>query len=246
MTTPPPQDPGQPPYGDPPYGQPPYGDGPGPTPSPEEPARAPGRRRSRLFSMPDWWAEQPEAPPLTEWAQGVGWSITDGDSAEDAPLVDLIASSPLRLDDYHHARGVVRGQVGSWRMSAFEIVYERGRDRVRRYAVTAAPTLVPLPTLRLVPARFWSHKIGGMMVLPSGDQAFDTRWTLLAGEDSLTARSLLAEPVRALLLASEDRDEIWYGAGHLAITRTDNHYPDLLTWHTQVLSTLLDALSFSS
>ncbi|MGI8626319.1 MAG: hypothetical protein ACR2J5_07090 [Geodermatophilaceae bacterium] len=246
MTTPPPQDPGQPPYGGPPYGGPPYGSGPGPAPGPEEPARVPGRRRSRLFSMPDWWTDQPEAPALTEWAQACGWAVSDGDAAEDAPLVDLIASAPMRLDAYHHARGVVRGQAGSWRMTAFEIVYERGRDRVGRYAVTAALTLVALPTLRLVPARFWSHKIGGMMVQPSGDQAFDTRWTLLVSEDTPMARALLTEPVRALLLASEDRDEIWYGAGHLAIARTDNHHPDLLTWHTQVLSTLLSAVSFGS
>jgi len=197
-----------------------------------------------LFSTPDWWSEQPEAPSLTEWAQGRGWSVSDGNSAEDAPLVDLIASAPMRLDTYHQARGVVRGQLGSWRMTGFEIVYERGRDRVRRYAVTAAPSLVPLPTLRLVPARFWSHKTGGMMALPSGDPAFDMRWTLLASEDSQIARSLLAEPVRALLLASEDRDEIWYGAGHLAITRPDNHYSDLLEEHAQVLSCLLAALSF--
>lgn len=231
MTTPPPQKPGQPPFG------------PGPEDSP-----VPGRPRPRRgwFSMPDWWADHPEAPALTEWAHGHGWSVSDGDSAEDAPLVDLVASAPMRLDSYHRARGVVRGQVGSWRMTAFEITYERGRDQVRRYAVTAAPSLIPLPTLRLVPARFWSHQTGGMLSLPSGDEAFDTRWVLLAAEDATVARSLLAEPVRALLLASEDRDEIWYGAGQLAIARTDNHYPELLEWHTQVLSTLLAALSFSS
>jgi len=233
MTTPPPQEPGPPAYG--------------PDPGPED-QRRPGRdqRRRRWLSMPDWWSDQPEAPPVTEWAQQRGWSLSDGDAAEDAALVDLIASAPMRLDEYHHARGVVRGQVGSWRMTAFEIVYERGRDQVRRYAVTAAPSLVPLPMLRLVPARFWSHKTGGMLALPSGDEAFDVRWTLLVGEDSPMARSLLSEPVRSLLLASEDRDEIWYGAGHLAIARTDNHYPELLDWHTQVLSTLLGALSFSS
>ncbi|MDQ3735684.1 MAG: hypothetical protein M3400_17085, partial [Actinomycetota bacterium] len=145
MTYPPPQEPGPP------------GAGPGPGPA-DEPAPPSGRRRSRLFSMPDWWTDQPEAPPLTEWATGHGWSVTDGDSAEDAPLVDLIASAPMRLDPYHRARGVVHGQVGGRLMTAFEIVYERGRDRVRRYAVTAAPSLIPLPTLRLVPARFWSHK----------------------------------------------------------------------------------------
>jgi len=229
--TPPPPEPGEPAFD------------PGPD---EQPVPARERRRRGWFSIPDWWTGQPEAPALTEWAQGAGWSVTDGDSAEDAPLVELIASAPMRLDEYHRARGVVRGQVGGWRMSAFEIVYERGRDRVRRYAVTAAPSLVPLPSLRLVPARFWSHKTGGMMMLPSGDEAFDTRWTLLVAEDSPAGRSLLVEPVRALLLASEDRDEIWYGAGHLAITRPDNHYPDLLQWHTQVLSTLLAALSYSN
>lgn len=193
--------------------------------------------------MPDWWIDQPEAPGLTEWAESHGWSTSDGDGAEDAPLVDLIASAPMRLDSYDRARTVVRGQFGSWRMSAFEIVYERGRQRVRRYAVTAAPSLVPLPMVRLVPARFWSHKTGGMLALPSGDDVFDSRWTLLVAEDSAMARSLLAEPVRALLLASEDRDEIWYGAGQLAIAAPDNHYPDLLTWHAKVLSTLLAALS---
>lgn len=196
--------------------------------------------------MPDWWTEQPDAPALSEWAQSHGWSVSDGDSAEDAPLADVIASAPMRLDPYHHARSVIRGQVGGWRMTAFEIVYERGRDRVLRYAVTSAPSLVELPTLRLVPARFWAHKIGGMLALPSGDDALDMRWRLLVTEDSMMARSMLAEPVRALLLASEDRDEIWYGAGQLAIARTDNHYPQLLEWHTQVLSTMLAALSFNA
>lgn len=241
MTTPPPE----PPFGSgPSRGQDPY---PGGEPRPDgEPGPNPGRGRRRWFSTPDWWTDQPEAPALTDWAQQRGWSISDGDAAEDAGLVELIESAPLRLDPYHRAREVIRGQVGSWRMTAFQITYERGRDQVRRYAVTAAPSLVPLPTLRLVPARFWSHKIGGMMALPSGDEAFDTRWTLLVTEDSPMARSLLAEPVRALLLASEDRDEIWYGAGHLAITRPDNHYPELLEWHSQVLSTLLAALSFSA
>ena len=238
MTNPPPQEPGLP-------GQPPFGPRPGDGPE-DQPVQGPTRGRRRWFSMPDWWADQPGAPPLTEWAQEHGWSVSDGDSAEDAGLVDLIASAPMRLDEYHHARGVVRGQVGSWRMSAFEVVYERGRDRVRRYAVTAAPSLIPLPALRLVPARFWSHKIAGMVALPSGDQAFDTRWRLLVAEDSPIARSLLAEPVRAMLLASEDRDEIWYGAGQLAIARTDNHHAELLDWHTQVLSTLLAAVSFNA
>lgn len=235
MTSPPPGDPREP-------GE--AGFGPGPEGGP--PAQRRGRRRRNWFTVPEWWSDQPGAPDLTEWARENNWSVTDGDAAEDADLVELIASAPMRLDAYHHARAVVRGQVGSWRMSAFEIVYERGRDRVRRYAVTAAPTLVPLPDLRLVPARFWSHKIGGMLALPSGDEAFDARWRLLVSEDSLTARSLLGEPVRSLLLASEDRDEIWYGAGNLAIARTDNHYPDLLDWHTQVLSTLMAALSFQA
>ena len=196
--------------------------------------------------MPAWWSDQPQAPDLTAWAQEHGWSVTDGDAAEDAGLPDLIASAPMRLDADHRARNVVRGQFGSWRMTAFDVTYERGRDQVRRYAVTAAPSLVPLPRVRLVPARFWSHKTGGMLMLPSGEDIFDTRWRLMVDEDSLLARSLLAEPVRALLLASEDRDEIWYGAGHLAITRPDNHYPELLGWHSQVLATLLAALSFST
>lgn len=234
MTSPPPQEPGQPPFGK------------GPGQGPDDRLQRPTGARRRWFSMPEWWTDQPEAMPLTDWAQQHGWSVSDGDAAEDAPLVDLIASAPMRLDPYHRARAVVRGQFGSWRMSAFEIVYERGRDRVRRYAVTAAPSLVPLPTVRLVPARFWAHKTGGMLALPSGDEVFDSRWTLLVAEDSAMVRSLAAESVRALLLASEDRDEIWYGAGQLAIARPDNHYPDLLTWHTKVLSTLLAEVSFSS
>ncbi len=195
--------------------------------------------------MPEWWTDQPQAPPLSDWAHEHGWSVSDGDSVEDAPLADLVASAPMRLDGYHRARGVVRGQVGSWRMSAFEIVYERGRDAVRRYAVTAAPTLFPLPNLRLMPARFWAHGTGGMLSLPSGEEVFDSRWRLVADQDSYTARSLLGEPVRSLLLASEDRDEIWSGAGHVAIARPDNHYPDLLGWHAQVLATLLAGLSFA-
>lgn len=226
--------------------QPPYEAGPPAEPNQPAPAGT-GRRRGFLRGLargPEWWAQSAGQPGLDpEWALQRGWRASSGDEAEDAPLAEVIGSAPMRLDPYHRARNVVRGFVGAWQLIGFDLTYERGKDRVVRYAVTTTPVLYPLPAFRLCPARFWKHGTGGQMLLPSGDQAFDTRWSMLAEQDDPALRDLIAEPVRAILLASEDKDEIWWGAGHIAIVRPDGHHPELLDWHTRVLTTMLTQLS---
>ena len=61
--------------------------------------------------------------------------------------------------------------------------YVDGVILVARFGITAAPLLAPPPYFRLTPARFWKHRTGGLLQLPSGDPELDTRWTMLAAED---------------------------------------------------------------
>jgi hypothetical protein len=101
-----------------------------------------------------------------------------------------------------------------------------------------------LPPLRLSPARFWKHRTGGLVQVPSGDPAFDTRWVLLAAEDGPAARALVGDAtVRGLLLGSDDGDEFWTAAGHLAAIRPDGHRPQLIEHHARLLTAIVSALA---
>jgi hypothetical protein len=48
--------------------------------------------------------------------------------------------------------------------------------------------------------------------------------------------------VQGLLLGTDDGDEFWSGAGHVAAVRPDGHRPQLLEHHARLLSALVGAL----
>lgn len=178
------------------------------------------------------------------WALQRGWTISDGGGPADAPLADLIAAAPMmRLSKDHRPASVLRGRYGSLEMVAFDVVYASGRYVVPQYAVTAVPMLAAVPRFRLSPARFWKHRVGGLVPVPSGNETFDLRWALLAGEDSPQLHRLVQDPtVQGLLLGTDDGDEFWSAAGHVAAVRPDGHRPELLEHHARLLTALVGAL----
>jgi hypothetical protein len=204
------------------------------------------------------WGGRPRPPSVVEqvfryqgdpvgaqgWALQQGWTISDGTAPEDAVLAELVATAPVRTTRDHRAAGVMRGRAGVLELVAFDVVFVDKRYTVPQYAVTAAPVLLPLPGLRLSPARFWRHRTGGLVPVPSGDEAFDARWVLLAAEDGEAVRRLVADPaVRGLLLGTDDGDEFWAAAGHLAAIRPDGHRPELLEHHARLLTAMVAALA---
>jgi hypothetical protein len=181
------------------------------------------------------------------WAMQHGWTISDGSGPEDAGLRDLIAAAPVRLSKDHRPAGVMRGRAGNLDLVAFDVVYASGRYLVPEYAVTAAPLLGAVPAFRLSPARLWKHGIGGLMQIPSGNELFDSRWMMLAAEDGPQVRHLVGDPtVQGLLLGTDDGDEFWTAAGHVAAVRLDGHRPQLLEHHTRLLTAVVGALTAAS
>jgi hypothetical protein len=178
------------------------------------------------------------------WAVQQGWAISDGTGPQDAVLAELVASAPTRLTRDHRAAAVMRGRYGLLELVAFDIVFADKRRFVPEYAVTAAPVLATLPGLRLSPARFWKHRTGGLVPIPSGDPEFDSRWVLLSSEDTPVVRRLVADPtVRGLLLGSDDGDEFWSAAGFVAAIRPDGHRPELMEHHARLLAAIVGALA---
>lgn len=198
------------------------------------------------------FAYQGDAVGAQGWAVQQGWAISDGTAPEDAVLAELVRTAPVRATRDHRPAGVMRGRYGTLDLVAFDVLYASGRYAVPEYAVTAAPLLGTLPPLRLSPARFWKHRTGGLVQVPSGDAAFDLRWVLLAAEDGPAARALVGDAaVRRLLLGTDDGDEFWTtpGAaggglmgGHLAAIRPDGHRPELIEHHARLLSAMVGAL----
>ena len=178
------------------------------------------------------------------WALQHGWSISDGTGPEDAGLADLVASSPVRPTKDHRAAGVLRGRAGTLELVAFDVVYPLGRSWVAQYAITAAPLLTAVPGFRLSPARFWRHRTGGLVPMVSGNEQFDARWLLLVAEDDPRLQRLARDPaVQGLLLGSDDGDEFWSAAGHVAAVRPDGHRPLLIEHHARLLTAIVGALT---
>jgi hypothetical protein len=139
---------------------------------------------------------------------------------------------------------VLRGRGGSLELVAFDVVYASGRYFVPEYAVTAAPLLGAVPQFRLSPARFWKHRTGGLLPIASGNEHFDARWLLLAAEDTPQVRRLAGDPaLHGLLLGTDDGDEFWSAAGHVAAIRPDGHRPQLIEHHTRLLTAVVGALA---
>jgi hypothetical protein len=208
----------------------------------------------RVEGSPEPWQARNEASDVVAdpfgahaWAVQHGWTVVDGSGPGDAVLRELIAAAPVRLGREHRPAGVMRGRLGPLELVAFDVVFPLGRRVQFEYAVTAAPLLGTVPRLRLSPARFWKHGVGGLLQIPSGDPEFDGRWVLLATEDGPQARRLVEDPtVRGLLLGSDDGDEFWTAAGHVAAVRPDAHRPALLEHHGRLLTAVVGALAAAS
>jgi hypothetical protein len=178
------------------------------------------------------------------WALQHGWTVSDGSGPADAGLADLVASAPVRPGKADRAVSVLRGRAGSLDLVAFDIASPLGRGLVPQYAVTAAPLLGAVPALRLSPARLWKHRTGGLLQIPTGDEAFDARWVLLAAEDAPQVRRLAQDPtVHGLLLGTDDGDEFWTASGHVCAVRPDGHRPQLLEHHARLLTAIVGALA---
>ncbi len=184
------------------------------------------------------------AGDLAAWGAAYGWTASDGTAPEDAPLVPLVQSAPVRPAKSEVPSNVLRGRADGVDLVAFDVVSPYGKGWVATHAITAAPVLGHVPGFRLTPARFWRHGAGGLLQLPSGDQEFDTRWVMLAAEDSPQLRRLVEDPVvRQLLLGSDDGDELWSAVGFVAAVRPDGQRPLLVEHHARILAAVVGALA---
>jgi hypothetical protein len=203
-----------------------------------------GSRQARDPEMERAFTYEGDQLGAQSWALQQGWTVSDGSGPEDAVLTSLLATAPVRPGKEARPAGVLRGRAGAVELVAFDVVYPWGRQWVAKYAVTAAPMLGAVPTLRLSPARLWKHRTGGLVPVLSGNEEFDRRWQLLAAEDGPQVRRLAQDPtVQGLLLGTDDGDEFWTGAGHLAAVRPDGHRPQLLEHHARLLTALVSALA---
>lgn len=180
---------------------------------------------------------------LAAWGQAFGWSVSDGTGPQDAPLVELVQSAPVRPAKSEVPSNVLRGRADGLDLVAFDVVSPYGRGWVATHGITAAPVLGSVPAFRLSPARLWRHGTGGMLQIPSGDPEFDTRWVMLAAEDGPQVRRVVESPlVRQLLLGSDDGDELWTAAGFVAAVRPDGNRPQLIEHHARILAALVAAV----
>jgi len=203
-----------------------------------------GGRRGRDPEMERAFTYQGDVVGAQHWGLQHGWVLSDGNAPEDAALRPLIDSAPVRLTRDHRPASVLRGRAGSLDLVAFDVVYASGRYLVPEYAITAAPLLGTVPSLRLSPARLWKHGVGGLVHIPTGDADFDRRWQLLAAEDGPQVRRLAGDPeMHRLLLGTDDGDEFWTSGGYLAAIRPDGHRPELIEHHTRLLTALVAALA---
>jgi hypothetical protein len=219
-----------------------------------EPDRPAPTRSSVPMPPQDLAPPQELAPPLPDpadpwgmlaWAGSMGWSTSDGTGPEDAALAELVRGAPVRPGREDRPGNVVRGRGPGIDLVACDVLSPLGRGRwVSTHAITAAPVLGAVPAFRLAPTRFWRHRTGGLLQVPSGDPEFDARWALLAAEDGPVVRAVVGDPVvRQLLLGSDDGDELWTAAGFVAAVRSDGQRPALVEHHARLLVAVLGALA---
>lgn len=194
---------------------------------------------------------------LVEATAEFGWQITDSDDEADAMLGTL----PVRIHGYR-AANVVRGRFdpftnraaeglppGEWNFVAFDAAEDSRIGRTVRQCVTAVPSMVPLPSIRVVPSRYRLGSSRGMVTYPTIDPIFDARWKLLAaaGDDELRVlTTLIDEDVRDALCSGHDLDELWTHSDHILITAEGPHDENVLARHLLILGAMLRALRTAS
>ena len=176
------------------------------------------------------------------WARRAGWGRIGAPDPQLQVVEELVRSAPARrIGSDHHPRDVLAGSVDGVGMLAFDIAVSASTGWITEWAVTAAALPDGAPAVRLTPARLWLHDPDGLARAGSGDEAFDARWRVL-GRDS-RARRVAGDPaVRRALLATDDGDDIWIAAGHVAALRPDGHRPALLEHHVRLLAVIRRAL----
>lgn len=227
----------------------------------------PGRKKSwreRIFSNQTarWVATGAPYHRLGESPQGrlaqavseFGWQITDTDERADA----LLSSAPFRVSGYRAGnvvrgtfdpfaaqRGSEQGATSQWPFLAFDALEDSRLGRTVGHCFTAVPTMVELPPLRILPARFLTGPARGMQIFPTIDPIFDARFKLLAvdGEAELEAfGKLITDDVRSMLSAGNDLEEIWTIEGHLVVSTSQPHDEDLLARHLEICGAMLRAI----
>lgn len=194
---------------------------------------------------------------LVEAVSEYGWQISDADEEAD----QMLATLPVPIHGYR-AGNVVRGRfdpfvnraadglpAGEWNFVAFDALEDSRIGRTVRQCVTAVPTMLSLPPLRIVPARFRLGSTRGMVLYPTIDPVFDARWKLLAhqGDEQLQAlSSLVDDDVRTQLCAGHDLDEMWSHNDYLLVTTGGPHDENVLARHLGILGSMLRALRSQS
>lgn len=205
------------------------------------------------YSMTDG---EPRLGELADASAEFGWQLTDQDEEADR----LLDSAPFRHAGFR-AGHVVRGRfdpfadrrgqglpVGEWAFIALDAVEDSRVGRTVGHCVTATPTMLELPRLRVLPSRFSTAGSREMAVYPTVDPIFDARFKLLApnGEHELAVLTdLMNEDVRSELCAGPDLDEVWSAGDHLLIGSAGPHNEDVLARHLGVLTQMLRALRAS-
>lgn len=199
-----------------------------------------------------WWQRLVEGPDELAMAQGShGWDLREAAAARgwavrdtDPELAALLQGAPMRLSPEHLAAPVTHGHAGSWEVLALDVRYRmpKGGLAPAQYAVTAVAVPLPLPPLRIAPRRFLSHGTAGLLVLPTEDETFESRWRVLAGQDAPELRGISGPRLRAALVAGPDLDELWTAAGYLAVSRAGAHSNAVLTEHTRLLTEAMAGL----
>ncbi|WP_153504417.1 hypothetical protein [Cumulibacter manganitolerans] len=188
---------------------------------------------------------------LVEAVREFGWQITDADEEADA----LITTAPFRISGYR-AGNVVRGTFdpfgptgpgapAQWPFLAFDAVEDSRVGRTVGHCFTSVPTMLQLPALRILPARFLTGPARGMQVFPTIDPIFDARFKLLArdGEQELEAFTrLMTDEVRSVLSAGDDLEEIWSVQGQLVASTSQPHDEPVLARHLEILAAMLRAV----
>ncbi len=176
------------------------------------------------------------------WARQAGWERVGASSPQRVAAEELVRSAPVRrIGSDHHARDVVAGSIDGLDVLAFDIAVSASTGWIAEWAVTAAALPDDPPVVRLTPTRLWLHDPDGLTRVESGDAAFDARWRVLG--DGARAQHVADDvAVRQALLATDDGDDIWIAAGHLAALRPDGHRPLLLEHHVRLLAVVHRAL----
>ncbi|SDG24791.1 hypothetical protein [Klenkia brasiliensis] len=152
---------------------------------------------------------------------------------------ELLGSAPVPLGGEHVPTGIHAGRAGGWDALAFDVRTRTAHGVVPAWAVTAVGRPGTGPDWQLHPRRLPRFAVGARMPAVEVPPALAARWAG-AGEPSLAA--LLAVPeAQAVLLATDDGDEVWATPTALAALRPDGHRPDLLEHHLRLLTTLAHA-----